>query len=76
MGIGAALIISALSSAYAAKQSKTKLPTPTPAAPPPTPQAEDVMESYKRMRRRRGRADTILTGDLVPEDIGKKTLLG
>lgn len=43
--------------------------------PQPMPQQED--ESIMRlMRRRRGRADTILTGDLVPTDIGKRTLLG
>jgi hypothetical protein len=49
----------------------------TPRVPPPQPIPEFEDESVRRLlRRRKGRQDTILTGDLVPQDIGKKTLLG
>lgn len=49
--------------------------------PPPPPEAipetgGDKAGFLERMRRRRGRSKTLLTGDLVPEDVGKRSLLG
>lgn len=51
---------------------------PTPKeAPDPTTVTEDEYKDLERFRKKRkGRSDTILTGDLVPPDTGKKTLLG
>lgn len=55
-------------------ESKTTLPAP---APSPMPEAGgDAGEAFMRLRRRKGRADTILTGDLVPAEAGARTLLG
>jgi hypothetical protein len=56
---------------------KPKAPTPPP-PPAPLPKLEQAMpgEEGTRRRPRRGRSSTILTGDLIPMDIGKKTLLG
>lgn len=54
-------------------------PPKTPARPDPLPKAEveDPEDIIKRLRKRSsGRADTILAGDLMPMDIGKRTLLG
>jgi hypothetical protein len=52
---------------------KTALPTPEV---PAIPQKETKEEVSKFLKRRSGRAKTILTGSLEPMDIGKRTLLG
>jgi len=53
------------------------LPPPPPIAPLPKPEAGDeTTDAQLRRRGKRGRAGTVLTGDLIPEDIGKRTLLG
>ena len=54
-------------------------PPKMPPLPPPVaiPEMEgDRFDAFKRLRRRKGRAQTILTGSLEPMDIGKRTLLG
>jgi hypothetical protein len=53
-------------------------PTPPPVqAPPQMPKyGESPMLRFMRGRGRGGRAGTILTGDLMPMDIGKRRLLG
>lgn len=43
--------------------------------PPPTPVVDEEVETRARRRRPRGRRETFLTGDLVPET-EKKTKLG
>ena len=50
-----------------------KLP-PAPALPSVDPMVED--ETMARAKRRSGFSKTILTGNLTPEDTGKKKLLG
>lgn len=56
---------------------KPKKPPPPPEAPPPPPTPEVEEEAIKKFKRKRaGRGKTIITGDLTPELIGKKTLLG
>lgn len=40
-----------------------------------TPELVKQEEARKR-RRRRGRKRTVVTGELAPEEVGKKTLLG
>ena len=54
-----------------------EIPKPPP-LPEPAPTLETATgeEGVAPKRKRRGRSSTILTGDLVPSDIGKKTLLG
>lgn len=44
----------------------------------PVPQPEEGMggDLTQWLRRRRGRASTVLAGDLQPMDVGKRTLLG
>lgn len=55
---------------------KPKIPS-TPAVPPPAPVPEVEEEGIRKyMRRRRGRAQTIITGELEPAYTGKKLLLG
>jgi hypothetical protein len=52
---------------------KPKLPAVT--SPAPIPEKEtDQYTMMKRQRKRQGRADTILTGDLVPEPVGRTAL--
>jgi len=54
---------------------KPSKPKPPP-VPDPVPIPEIEEEAVKKtQRKRKGRAKTILTGDLVPETIGE-TLLG
>lgn len=48
----------------------TQGPAPTVDLQQPDPYA------FVRKRKRAGRSSTVLTGDLVPMDIGKRTLLG
>lgn len=52
---------------------KTALPKPEVPAVPQMESAEDIAKLAKR---RRGRGQTILAGELEPLDIGKRTLLG
>jgi len=47
-----------------------------PAVPPPPPIPEVDEEGVRPRRRRRGRAETFITGELEPETLGKKRLLG
>jgi hypothetical protein len=56
--------------------SKPKTPTPPIVEEPPALEEEDADAIRKSMRKRKGRAQTILTGDLVPADTGQTTLLG
>ena len=53
---------------------KVKLPPVPP--PEPVSERQTPEDVAKRMRRTKGRSETILTGDLVPKDVGKRTLLG
>ena len=43
---------------------------------PPMIMDEDTERAKKLLKRRKGKAETILTGDLAPSDITKKRLLG
>lgn len=52
---------------------KTSMPTPEV---PAVPEKEDPGDVMAMMKKRKGRMDTILTGELEPIDIGKKHLLG
>ena len=52
-------------------------PKPPPTADPAAiPEIEDEDVQKGKPRRKKGKAETILTGDLVPPDIGLRTLLG
>ncbi len=53
--------------------SAVKPPPPTP--PPAIPEVGDEAEDIARRRRPRGRRETFLTGDLIP-DTGKKKVFG
>jgi hypothetical protein len=44
--------------------------------PPVIPDEVDEASDQARRKRPRGRAETFLTGDLTPEVVNKKTLLG
>ena len=46
-----------------------------PPKPPPVPTVGEEVETQARRKRPRGRRETFLTGDLVPET-EKKTVLG
>jgi len=52
---------------------KSYLPKPEVPAQPQVESAEDLAKLAKK---RQGRQATVITGDLEPLDIGKKTLLG
>ena len=53
--------------------SKPKVPpTPDPIAMPEIEEGD----AEKGMRKRKGKARTVLAGDLVPPDLGQRTLLG
>jgi hypothetical protein len=52
-----------------------KMAIPKPEVPA-IPEKESPEDIAKFMKKRRGRQSTILTGDLVPMDIGKRSLLG
>ena len=53
-------------------------PLPKPAAPPATRISGGASDEIRRRQRGRvsGRKDTIVTGELSPTKVGKKTLLG
>lgn len=53
---------------------KTVKPPPVP-APPPIPTVDEEVGDAARRNRPRGRQETFLTGDLIPET-GKKRKLG
>lgn len=62
---------------------KVVTPPPVPSPPPiPSPEAEvigeaaDVERRQQFRRRKRGKAGTVITGELTPEFTGKKALLG
>jgi len=57
--------------------SKPKVPSPPPVPDPaPVPETEEPGDLYKKMRRRKGAGQTILTGDLVPNDPNQPLLGG
>lgn len=53
--------------------SKPKAPKPLP--PPAIPIPEE-QTTKRKIKKTEGRASTIVTGDLAPDVIGKKNLLG
>ncbi len=55
---------------------KTPGVTQTDAAPKAVAETGDPLDSLRFRKKRRGRADTIQAGSLIPESVGKKTLLG
>ena len=58
---------------------KPELPEfPDPIIPDPaaTPDSGDPLDKLRGRKRRKGRADTIQAGSLIPTDVGKKSLLG
>lgn len=57
----------------APKAPKTQMPSPEAPAAPQVESAEDLS---KMLKRRSGRGKTVMTGDLEPTEIGKRTLLG
>jgi hypothetical protein len=55
---------------------RPKVVKPPPPPPPPAlPDVGEELEDIARRKRPRGRRETFLTGDLVPET-GKKRVLG
>ena len=56
------------------KPKVVKPPSPTP--PPPIPTVGEEVGDRARRKAPRGRRDTFLTGDLVPEDTDKKKFFG
>ena len=52
---------------------KTTMPKPEV---PPMPEVESAEDIVKMAKKRRGKAATVITGELEPMDIGKRTLLG
>ena len=56
-------------------KTKTVKP-PKPAAPLAVPEVGEEVGAQARRRRPRGRRETFLTGDLVPEFTGKKQSVG
>jgi len=62
-----------MSSLFKPPKQRTSMPTPEV---PAVPQVEGKEEVSKLMKKRKGRSATVLTGDLEPMDIGKRTLLG
>lgn len=53
---------------------KVVQPPPVP-PPPPVPTEDEEVRTQAKRRRPRGRLETFLTGDLIPET-GKKTTFG
>ena len=49
---------------------------PPVAATPPIPTVPEETEEEARKKVRRGRRETFITGELVPEETGKKKVLG
>jgi hypothetical protein len=43
---------------------------------PAVPKTEDAKDTQRFKRKRRGRAQTVIAGELEPTDVGKRTLLG
>jgi hypothetical protein len=74
--VGAGTAAYSASEQQRAQKKAAKAMQKTPPAPPPTPEALPNLMADNLQKRRRGRAETILTGDLEPMDLGKKTLLG
>jgi hypothetical protein len=80
MGVATALMIGGAiaggmaigSSLFGATQSISA--PAAPSAPPPPEVEEEQVKKFQK--KRRGRARTIITGDLTPETLSKKTLLG
>ncbi len=62
-----------MSGLFGGKPKVVKPPIPTP--PPPVPVVGEEVGDIARKKRPRGREETFLTGDLVP-DTGKKKRLG
>ena len=59
------------------KPKKVDAPPAPPIEPPLTIEDTGAGDAErKKIRRRKGRKDTFLTGDLVPSETGKKTKLG
>ena len=55
--------------------SKPKVVKPPPVPPPlPIPQVSEEVGTQARRRRPRGRRETFLTGDLIPETEKKRVL--
>ncbi len=52
-------------------------PPPEPLSPPATTDVTGAGDAERRrLRRKRGRKETFITGDLTPEPTGKKAFLG
>jgi hypothetical protein len=62
--------------AAASRAKKMRQILSAPESPPPKLEEPAGADLTEWLRKRRGRAGTVLTGDLVPQDIGMKTLLG
>jgi hypothetical protein len=77
MGLATALLLGGgLAAGFAGASALNKMQMTTE-APPAVPETGEDEEDYmQRQKRRKGRAKTIITGDLTPETLGKKTLLG
>ena len=60
--------------------SKPKIPKPTPAEPAPSPVMVDEdrvsRDNMDRLRRRKGRASTILSAGAGPTAVGQKKAMG
>ena len=62
------------SASKAASKARALFDNESPAAIPGT--GGGPLDSLRGRKKRRGRADTIVTGSLIPEDVGTKSLLG
>jgi hypothetical protein len=60
----------------ASQQKKMERILTAPKSPAPKIEEPGEADLMGWMRKRKGRAGTILTGDLVPMDTGKRSLLG
>lgn len=63
-----------MGSLFSSPKSVKAPPPPVPVAPPPTSQEDGEVGDIARKKRPRGRRETFLTGELIPEIEKKRRL--